>query len=75
MSKTSFDRKALEGQRVEEAIFAALHGAGAEVSMVELLERLGNRGLSDEGLVKAAITRLLAQSRLAMTPRRRIHLP
>jgi len=31
---------------VEEAIFAALHGAGAEVSMVELLERLGDRGLT-----------------------------
>jgi len=75
MNTAIIDRTADGQRRVEDAIVAALRNAGAEISMLELLERVGNRGQSDEGAVKAAIARLLAQRKIEMSSHRCIHLP
>lgn len=64
-----------EEKRLEGAIFAALRRSKAEIPLVELLNRISEQGIDDDGAVRAAITRLLAESKLEMTPNRRIHLP
>jgi hypothetical protein len=65
-------QRSSEANRVEDAIFAALRHS--ELLLIELLEKLKQKGVSDEGIAKAAITRLLAESKLEMTPRRHIQL-
>jgi hypothetical protein len=73
MNSGNGNGKSSQGRCVEEAIFATLEGV--EISVPELLSRVGGRGLLDQSAVKAALTRLLAGGRVEMTPNRRIHVP
>jgi hypothetical protein len=75
MNNAIYEQKTKERTSLEEVIFEVLQEAGTEVTMVDLLNRVGDRGLNDEGVVKAAIVHLLAQGKLAMTSHRLIHLP
>jgi len=57
----------------EDAILSTLQAEDTELGIVELLDRLSEQGL-DEAATKAAITRLLAESKIEMTPQRKLQI-
>jgi hypothetical protein len=73
MKTERVDLESNEAKFVEDAVFAILKGRGTDMSIHELLESLGDRGI-DEGALRATITHLLAESKLVLSPRRRIHI-
>lgn len=58
----------------EDAILTVVRSSHPDVSILELIDRIGDLGI-DETTGKTAINRLLADSRIIMTSDRRIHTP
>lgn len=62
------------GCDLETEILMALEGAGIDVSLPVLLERLRLKGFKDDSAIKAAIWKLLDRRLIEMTPARNLEI-